>query len=319
MKNMTFALIALLAVSAAPQGQPATRPLPKRARCRSVVSSRDWAKDFRQIPSTVIDKGVLRFIPYTSYRAGEYELNVYGDPAAPSCVEIGIHKDLLTKAEAKRNCIELFYTLFDDPEDRKLVGSLKLDVDKKVRNGITFEITPPTAEDAYGGWWISAYDEPGLDGSRASDDELADIIVTRRVVKKTGDEKKPEGGLVVDSATEGRWAGDDLKDARTRKDVAEEKQAVYKPTFSKKGGKYVPDRTADDTGYIMFVCSNSPKHEDKEEFLKACASCAKESTFFWDLEKKGFVCFQCGAPFPNDKVKCPECGAVPRRVRTKHK
>ena len=44
-----------------------------------------WATGLQQIPATVIDKGVMRNVPYQSYRCGEdYEVNVYGDPDARS-------------------------------------------------------------------------------------------------------------------------------------------------------------------------------------------------------------------------------------------
>jgi hypothetical protein len=319
MKNTLVLAAALVALSAGPVSQVSTAAeLPSRGRCRQAAASRPWAKDFKQIPSTVIDKGVLRDIPYLSYRAGNYELNVYGDPAAPACFEIGIHKELLTSAAARKNCLDLIASLLDDPADRALLASLKPEIDKKVRNGITFEITPPTAEDAYGGWWVSVYNEPLLDKSRATPDELAAITTKRADVPRAAAAPDPKTPYAVDSSTQGRWASDDLSSARTRTDVPEEKQAVYAPAFSKKDGKYVPDRTLDDTGYIMFVCCDSDKHEDMEVLLKECPACKKMDTFYWDTEKKCFIAFTCGTPYDNARVKCPTCGRVPARVRTKH-
>ena len=298
--------------------QAAARPLPGRTRCRQTAASQAWAKDLKQIPSTVIDNGVLRFVPYTSYRAGEYELNVYGDPAQPACVEIGIQGALLKKPEARRQCLALVTALLDSADDRKLLASLNLEVDKKTRDGLTFEITPPTAPDAYGGWWVSVYDEKALDRARATPAELRAITTTRDAVKKASPPSDAKGPAVEPIAA-GRWGADDLTQARTRKDVAEEKQAVYSPTFTKKDGVYVPDRTVDDTGYILFICANSDKHEDREEILKVCPACRKESTFFWETKQGCFICFQCGSAYENALVKCSTCGKVPRRVRTKHK
>ncbi len=315
MRTIAFAL---LLVGFARQGD-AGRPLPDRTRCRQAAAAKAWARDLRQIPSTVIDKGVLRNVPYTSYRAGEYELNVYGDPSAPAGFEIGIHKELLKSAAAKKNCFDLVAGLLADAADRALLATLKQDADKKIRAGITFEVTPPTAEDAYGGWWVSVYSEPALDRSRASATELEKITVTRQDVKRIDEGAKGGSPLPVDPLTQGRWAADDLSGARSRKDVPEEKQAVYAPAYSRKNGAYVPDRTEDDTGYILFVCANSDKHEDREEILKLCTTCKKDETFFWDLEKKCFVGFQCGNPYDNALVKCTLCGRVPKRVRTKHR
>jgi len=313
-------LLASCILAAAWQDPAPVRPLPNRTKCRQTVAPRAWAKGLKQIPSTVIDKGVLRNVPYTSYRAGDYELNVYGDPAAPCCVELGVYKELTKSVEAKKNCMAAITALFSNQDDRKLIASLNLEVDKKLREGLTFEITPPTAEDAYGGWWISIYSEAGLDLSRASDKELEKITTTRQSVKQTDAEKQRQAGPIqVEPVAEGRWGTDDLKDARQQKDVAEEQQAVYKPAYSRKNGVYVPDRTEDDTGYILFICANSGKHEDREELIKACPACKKDSTFFWDADARSFVCFQCGVPFESSLIKCSGCGTVPKRVRTKHK
>jgi hypothetical protein len=319
LRYLTFALLAAVPADSDPQDKASLKPLPNRTRSRAVVAARPWAKGLKQIPSTVIDKGVLRHVPYTSYRAGEYELNVYGDPAAPACVEIGIHGKLLESPAARKNCFDVMNALFTDPEDRKLLASLNQREDKKTRGAVTFEVTPPTAEDAYGGWWISVYNEALLDASRATPKELEQITTTRQQVRKTDAERPKDAPLPVEPVAEGRWGAEDLQDARKRADVPEENQAVYKPVYSRKNGVYVPDRSEDDTGYIFFVCANSDKHEDREELLKSCPGCKKDSTFFWDGDQNSFVCFKCGVPYDNSLVKCTICGKAPRRVRTKHR
>jgi hypothetical protein len=310
-------LLAILLGLAFPQD---AKPLPNRTRCRQILSVKPWAKNLKQIPSTVIDKGVLKAVPYTSYRAGEVELNIYGDPDAPACFEIGLHGSLLTNATAKKNCYDLVAAILTDSAGEKLLLSLKPEGEKKVLKGITYEVTPPTAEDAYGGWWISVYSEALLDKARASEAELAKITTTRKAVASADKARPaaPAGGLQPDPVTEGRWGAEDLADARKAKDVPEAEQAVYKPAIAKKDGQYVPDRTIDDTGYILFICANSSQHEDREEILKLCPSCKKENTYFWDGEKKCFVSFQCGAVYDNALVKCTICGKAPARVRTKH-
>ena len=74
---------------------------------------------------------------------------------------------------------------------------------------------------------------------------------------------------------------------------------------------------ADDTGAIMFICADTPKHADKEVFINACP-CGAKKYFHWDPEHQGFRCFACNKPFPNEKVQCPDCGRTPKRVRTRH-
>jgi len=307
----------LLAMLLAVGQAPPEKPLPGRTRCRQTLSVKPWAKNLKQIPSTVIDKGVLRAVPYTSYRAGEVELNLYGDPEAPACFEIGIHGSLLTQAAAKKNCYDLVIAILTDPAAEAAVRALKPEGDKKVVKNVTYEVTPPTAEDAYGGWWISVYSEALLDKARASEEELAKITTSRKAIASQDKPKPAAGGMQPDPVTEGRWASEDLADARKGKG-AEESQAVYKPMIAKKDGKYVPDRTVDDTGYILFICANSDKHEDREEILKTCPTCKKEETFFWDTDRKCFVGFQCGTVYDNALVKCTICGKAPTKVRTKH-
>ncbi len=66
----------------APQG-PAGR-LARWDAAVAVVASRPWAGELRQIPTTVIDKGIFRHVPYMSHKSGGYEFNVYGDPDRPA-------------------------------------------------------------------------------------------------------------------------------------------------------------------------------------------------------------------------------------------
>ena len=80
------------------------------------------------------------------------------------------------------------------------------------------------------------------------------------------------------------------------------------------------DRDVRDTGFIMFVCSNSPSHEDEEIVLPStCPRCSKRSTYFWDTAAGGYVCFGCYKPYDNALIKCPKCGRAPQKTRLKHK
>ena len=75
--------------------------------------------------------------------------------------------------------------------------------------------------------------------------------------------------------------------------------------------------SASDTGAILWVCANSPKHEDKEVSISICPSCSQMNYFYWDRGQEGFRCYACQKAVDNAVVKCPECGQPPRRVRTK--
>src|SRR5581483_2450241 len=123
-------------------------------------------------------------VPYQSWQAGNYELNVYGDPDHPACLEIGVYKELLKSERAKRNCIDFLAAVLPIAADQKTLRSLKLAKDSKERDGFTFEVTPETDEDAYGGWWVSVYSEPHLETARASEEEMRAITVRRSKVRE---------------------------------------------------------------------------------------------------------------------------------------
>ncbi len=157
-------------------------------KCVETIIAKSWSADFRPIPATVIDKGILQNVPYLSHRCGNYEFNIYGDPDAPACLEIGIHNELLKSDDAKKECLAVMLAVLGDAKDVELLKTLNMKQDKKEREGLTFEFTPETAEDAYGGWWISIYDVKKLDASRATEKELAEITVSQEDIEKDEDE-----------------------------------------------------------------------------------------------------------------------------------
>ncbi len=71
--------------------------------------------------------------------------------------------------------------------------NVSLDEDKLERAGLTFEVTPPTADDGYGGWWISIYDAAAIERARASDAEMKTIAVEAPAPKNEtpAETKKP--------------------------------------------------------------------------------------------------------------------------------
>lgn len=145
-----------------------------------LLSQQTWASNLRQIPATVIDAGVMKNVPYLSFRCGgNYEVNVYGDPANPAGVEIGISGNLTRDPLAKSRCERFLNSLLNDAADMNVISKLDWSKDLKVRDGLTFEVTPADAPDAYGAWWISVYSEPALNLSRASDAEIVQITTPR--------------------------------------------------------------------------------------------------------------------------------------------
>jgi hypothetical protein len=223
---------------------------PRLADYRTVIVAatvRPWASDLRQIPSTVIDNGVLRNVPYKSFRAGEgFEINIYGDPAAPSGIEIGVRGGLLNDENAKQNCLAFICSLLGEPSDRDAVRGLPREKGKALRNGVTLEITPLSAPDAYGGWWVSVYDEAALDSVRASDKEMESITVARNALK-------PRTTASTSPDSLGDWSSEDLQYARPAStDVSP--SAGYRGSRSKyhaDGSVYVRGYTRKDGTYVQ--------------------------------------------------------------------
>jgi hypothetical protein len=85
----------------------------------------------------------------------------------------------LSNADAKQHCIDFISSILGDGFDATIVRQMNRNKDLVQRHGVTFEVTPATDPDAYGGWWISVYDEKLLDTARASDAELAQIAVPK--------------------------------------------------------------------------------------------------------------------------------------------
>jgi hypothetical protein len=132
----------------------------------------DNIRSFRQVPATTIDNGRLRNIPYLSFRVNKRtELNVYGNPEDPVCLEFGVYGKGLALMRFK-NVVRAYLAgiLTSRDEISALYGISDRGGVRKVGK-FTFEVTPQDAPDSYGGWWISIYDANRLDRARVSDEE----------------------------------------------------------------------------------------------------------------------------------------------------
>jgi hypothetical protein len=178
-----------------------TNRLPNTKDLVVLLGKQPWGSNLRQIPATVIDKGILRNVPYVSFRCGDdYEINVYGDLDRPAAIEAGVYRKLLDDPTAKKNCVRLVSTLLRHAGDKEIVQGLAPEKDIKTREGMTFEITPPSAEDAYMGWWVSVYSQQRLDRARASAEDLKQISIPKEEVSQ--------------SQGSSGWSAEDVKQAR---------------------------------------------------------------------------------------------------------
>lgn len=139
----------------------------------------DNIRSFEQIPPTMIDSGYLRNVPYLSFRINKHtEMNVYGNPEDPACLEFGVYEHGKEKITLFKKMIREYLagTLQSRAEVAALYA-LKECGDERQVGALRFRITPPTSPDAYGGWWISVYDPKRLDTARLSNAAYAKVTL----------------------------------------------------------------------------------------------------------------------------------------------
>ena len=241
--DKTAVPVAAAAPTTSPSGAASAKRIPDWNAVIQPLARQAWATGLVQIPATVIDKGVMRAVPYNSYRCGmDYEVNVYGDPDAPAGIEIGIYRGLLKDPQAKANCIAFVAAILGDRTDAGIVRAANLSKDLITRDGLTIEVTPETAEDAYGGWWVSVYDEKSLDKARASDKELQDITVARG-----GKPAAPAAGGATASAAPATiydWQSSDIQRSRPPASASDASGGrVCVRAYTRQDGTYVQAHT----------------------------------------------------------------------------
>jgi hypothetical protein len=123
-----------------------------------------------------------------------WKKNIYGDPAAPAGVEVGIY-GTNTSSPFKRRLV----AFVSEVTGAEFPESFNLEEDKKRLGLIDYEVTPPTAPDAYGAWWISAYDMTRLETARVADNEIHDITQRRAEIastaKRSMEAETPQGNV----------------------------------------------------------------------------------------------------------------------------
>jgi hypothetical protein len=207
----------------------------------------------RQIPATVIDVGVLKNVPYISFRcnAAGYQMNIYGDLDKPAGVEIGTLNFYVNNDAARSNCISFISSVIPNAPDKEIVRTLPRDRKSLKKNdGLTIETTMPDEPDAYGGWWVSVYDEAALERARANEAELAaitqkrvpeksTIVQTSAQVASTAPAVPPSAG--PEAPTVPNWTSQDL--SYTSSGASSASGRVYLRGYQRRDGTYVHSYT----------------------------------------------------------------------------
>jgi hypothetical protein len=180
------------------------------------IRNNDAIKMLEQIPATLIDNGYLKNVPYLSFRINEYiEMNIYGDPDNPSAIEFGIYGKYRTNDKLRRTLRSFIAGFLSSRKEVAAIYRIPFSGGKETLDTFNIQITPPSAPDAYGGWWISLYNPKSLDAVRMSDNDYACIT-------RPPDQIVDKGGRVK----RGAWTQDDL-DCSVRWNAAEKKVPVF--------------------------------------------------------------------------------------------
>ncbi|MCW8131567.1 MAG: hypothetical protein KIS92_14560 [Planctomycetota bacterium] len=191
------------------------------------------------IPSTVIDNGVMRDIPYQSYKSDNFEFNIYGDPDAPIAVEMGVYPPSISDHTSHMKCLQVLEACLSQSEDRVLLASIPLREGKQVSKDLTLEVTPSTAEDAYGAWWVSIYFEKKLEQARASKAEIKEITI--EVPAPSSSSSQAIGKK--ESEEQGGWNQDELFRRKPSSYDSGGGGRVYVRGYTRKDGTYVRPHT----------------------------------------------------------------------------
>lgn len=160
--------------------------------CIAKLAAQPWATSIEQHSAVVIEEGTMRNVPYRSFQIGkDYEMNVYGDPDAPTAIEVGFQHGVVVQPEDQTRCKNLVADLLPDGGDVRALMGLENAGGSATRDGVTFEVKPPAAEGSRGGWWVSVYNKEKLDGVRASDDDMKAITETDPASKAADLTNKP--------------------------------------------------------------------------------------------------------------------------------
>lgn len=192
------------------------------------LRNNDAVKSLEQIPATGIDNGTFKNIPYLSFRINELiEMNIYGDPEDPCAVEFGVYGKRANDDRIRRVLRSFLAGFLASRKEVGAIYSLPFTGGKSCVGDICFLIIPPSAPDAYGGWWISLFNPQKLEAARLSDSEYAKLTRPfRSIVDKSGRVKR------------NTWTADDLDLTRRLKDAVEETPVLVRGFFRDANGRF---------------------------------------------------------------------------------
>ncbi len=136
----------------------------------------DEIGSMQQIPATRVTEGLLRRIPYLSFRINtQSEFNIYGDPNNPVALEFGMYGKHKSSAKYHQIVREFLAGHLNKREEIAALYALSFKGDKKQVGHLVFTITPPKYADSNGGWWLCVYNAKRIEGARIGEKQYAAV------------------------------------------------------------------------------------------------------------------------------------------------
>jgi len=157
----------------------------------------------------------------------DIELNIYGDPAAPAGIELGIYgsrKNDEKLQEALRAYFAGFLTMRQEIAAFYRIG---LREGKATAGVMTFEVVPATAPNSEGAWWISLYNAKTLNASRLSQAKYDELT-------KPLDEVVARDGSVIAKG----WSKNDLMKTDRAKFLYDKRKVQLRGFYRDKNGDF---------------------------------------------------------------------------------
>jgi len=183
---------------------------------RSIVHdlrTHDSVRVFEQIPPTAIDHGLLRNIPYLSFRANhKWELNVYGKPERPVAIEFGLYGAAGPDDTTRRTFREFIAGHLHDTEQIAALYSLSPQKQNARAGKLAFRLIRPEDPDGFGGTWFVVYRPDAIEGARLPDKTYSAITRPFEEVNNR------DGSLRADKAKDNIEWLDNIMEMMTGKD-----------------------------------------------------------------------------------------------------
>jgi hypothetical protein len=109
-------------------------------------------------------------------------MNVYGNPDNPAAIEFGVYGKFSSNDKLRRTLRSFLAGFLSSRKEVAAIYSIPFTGGEKTAGDFRIRITPPTAPDAYKGWWICLYNPKTLVAARVGDAEYAKATMPPELV-----------------------------------------------------------------------------------------------------------------------------------------